>query len=180
MKTFLTLSDGIQIASPEFFKQSLNEIRSANKETLSRKQYLSNGWFRVSKRHLARVNKAIANRRRDWFFKLALRLVRRYDKIAIETLNLEGMKRLWGRKVSDLAFGEFSLILRWMWVSKYGKTLLKAGRWEATTKPCSDCGYKNENLTLDDRQWTCPECGSRHNRDINAAINILRVGVPWT
>ncbi len=177
MKTFLTLSDGIKIASPEFFKQSLNEIRSANK-ALSRKQYLSNGWFRA-KRHLARVNKDIANRRRDWFFKLALRLVRRYDKIAIETLNLEGMKRLWGRKVSDLAFGEFSLILHWM-CAKYGKTLLKAGRWEATTKPCSECGHHNEKLTLSDRQWMCSDCGSHHDRDINAAINILRVGVPWT
>ncbi len=177
MKTFLTLSDGIKIGSPEFFKQSLNEIRSANK-ALSRKQKGSNAWYRA-KRHLARVNKDIANRRRDWFFKLALRLVRRYDKIAIETLNLEGMKRLWGRKVSDLAFGEFSLILRWM-CAKYGKTVLRAGRWEATTKPCSDCGHRNENLTLNERQWACLECGSSHDRDINAALNILRVGVPWT
>ena len=177
MKTFLTLSDGIKIASPEFFKQSLNEIRSANK-TLSRKQYLSNGWFRA-KRHLARVNKDIANRRRDWFFKLALRLVRRYDKIAIESLNLSGMKRLWERKISDLAFGEFSWILQWT-CAKYGKTLLKAGRWEATTKPCSDCGYHNKTLTLSDREWTCSDCGSHHDRDINAAINILRAGVPWT
>ena len=60
----------------------------------------------------SRVHKAIANRRRDWFFKLALRLVRKYDRIAIETLNLEGMKQLWGRKISDMvSFGEFTLIL---------------------------------------------------------------------
>ena len=124
MKTFLTLSDGIKIESPQFFKQMLTAIRSANK-ALSRKQKGSNAWYRA-KRHLARLYKQIAQRRRDWFFKLALRLVRRYDKIAIETLNLEGMKRLWGRKVSDLAFGEFSLILRWM-CAKYGKTLLRAG-----------------------------------------------------
>ncbi len=176
-KTFLTLSDGTKIASPEFYKHSLKAIRSANK-ALSRKQYLSHGWFRA-KRHLARVHKAIANRRRDWFFKLALRLVRKYDRIAIETLNLEGMKRLWGRKISDIAFGEFSLILEWT-CAKYGKTLLKAGRWTATTKPCSDCGYHNTDLRLSDRQWTCPNCGSHHDRDVNAAINILRVGVPWT
>ena len=176
-RTFLTLSDGTKIASPEFYKQGLNAIRSANK-ALSRKQYLSNGWFRA-KRHLARVHKDIANRRRDWFFKLALRLVRKYDRIAIETLNLEGMKQLWGRKISDIAFGEFTLILQWT-CAKYGKTLLKAGRWTATTKPCSDCGYHNENLTLKDRQWTCPHCGSDHDRDVNAAINILQAGVPWT
>jgi len=177
MKTFLTLSDGIKIFSPQFYKQSLNAIRSANK-ALSRKQYLSNGWFRA-KRHLARVHKKVADQRRDWFFKLALRFVRRYDNIALETLNLDGMKKLWGRKVSDIAFGEFSLILKWT-CAKYGKVFSKSGQWQATTKPCSDCGFKNEALTLDDRHWTCPSCGAEHDRDINAAINILRVGVPWT
>ena len=174
-KTFLTLSDGIKIKSPQFYKQGLNTVRSAN-ESLSRKQYLSNGWYR-SKRHLSRIHKKITNQRRDWFFKLALRLVRKYDKIAIETLNLEGMKRLWGRKISDIAFGEFVLILEWT-CAKYGKTLVKAGRWTPTTKPCSACGHHNENLTLSDRQWTCPDCGSHHDRDINAAINILQAGVP--
>ena len=174
MKTFLILSDGIKIASPEFYKQSLNAIRSANK-ALSRKQYLSRGWFRA-KRHLARVHKDIANRRRDWFFKLALRLVRRYDRIAIETLNLEGMKKLWGRKVSDIAFGEFSLILQWT-CAKYGKVFAKARRWQPTTKACHACKYKSETLTLSDRYWTCSKCSTSHDRDINAAINILQAGV---
>ena len=174
-KTFLTLSDGIKIESPQFFRQSLNEIRSAHK-ALSRKKRFSGAWWKA-RRHLADLYKKITNKRRDWFFKLALRLVRRYDKIAIETLNLEGMKRLWGRKISDLAFGEFSLILQWT-CAKYGKTLLKVGRWTATTKPCSECGYHNNNLSLSDRQWTCPECGVHHDRDINAARNILQAGVP--
>ena len=176
-KTFLTLSDGTKIESPEFYKQGLNAIRSANK-ALSGKQYLSSGWFRA-KRHLARVHKDIANRRRDWFFKLALRLVRKYDKIAIESLNLEGMKKLWGRKVSDIAFGEFSLILQWT-CAKYGKVFARAGKWQPTTKACHVCEQKNDTLTLSDREWTCPNCSTFHNRDINAAINILQVGVPWT
>ena len=174
-KTFLTLSDGTQIASPQFYKQDLNAIRSTHK-ALSRKQYLSNGWYRA-KRHLSRIHKKITNRRRDWFFKLAFRLVRKYDKIAIETLNLDGMKRLCGRKISDLAFGEFTLILEWT-CGKYGKVFAASGRWQPTTKPCSDCGHLNENLTLSDRQWICPECGSHHDRDINAALNILQAGVP--
>ena len=173
--TFLTLSDGIKIASPQFYKQSLNAIRSANK-ALSRPQYLSNGWFRA-KRHLARVHKKIADSRRDWFFKLALRLVRKYDKIAIETLHLEGMKKLWGRKVSDIAFGEFSLILQWT-CAKYGKVFAKAGQWQPTTKACHVCEHKNRTLTLSDRYWTCPNCSTSHDRDINAAINILQAGVP--
>ena len=74
-------------------------------------KYASFGRICLHITKLKRLYKKIAERRRDWFFKLALRLVRRYDKIAIEMLNLEGMKRLWGRKISDIAFGEFSLIL---------------------------------------------------------------------
>ena len=175
IKTFITLSDGTQIESPEFYKASLNDIRKAHR-MLSRKQKGSHAWYRAL-RHLNRVYKKIRNRREDWFYKLALRLVRKYDVIAIETLNLEGMKKLWGRKVSDLAFGKFSLILEWT-CKKYGKTLLKSGKWTATTKPCHVCGEKNESLTLADRQWTCQSCGTHHDRDVNAALNILRVGVP--
>ena len=174
-KTFLTLSDGTKIASPEFYKQGLTALRSANK-ALSRKQYLSNGWYRA-KRYFSHIHKKIADSRRDWFFKLALRLVRKYDKIAIETLNLEGMKKLWGRKVSDIAFGEFSLILQWT-SAKYGKVFAKAGKWQPTTKACHVCTYKNDSLTLSDRYWTCPSCRTSHDRDINAAINILQAGVP--
>ena len=174
LKTFLTLSDGIKIASPQFLKQNLNAIRAAHR-SLSRKQKGSNSWYRA-KRHLARLYKQIANKRRDWFFKLALRLLRRYDTIAIETLNLEGMKRLWGRKVSDLAFGEFVGILEWM-SAKYGKTLARAGQWTPTTKVCHVCQEKNDTLRLEDREWTCPGCGTSHDRDINAAHVILQVGV---
>ena len=174
-KTFLTLSDSTQIESPQFYKQNLNEIRSAHK-ALSRKQYLSNGWYRA-KRYLSGLYKKIVNRRRDWFFKLALRLVHKYDKIAIETLNLESMKKLWGRKVSDIAFGEFSLILEWT-CAKYGKVFAKAGQWQPTTKACHVCKHKNESITLSDRYWTCPSCGTFHDRDVNAAINILQAGVP--
>ena len=175
MKTFLTLSDGTKIASPEFYKQSLNAIRSAHK-ALSRKQFLSSAWFRA-KRHLSRLHKKIANQRRDWFFKLALRLVRKYDMIAVEMLNLEGMKKRWGRKVSDLAFGEFVLILEWV-CQKYGKTLAKAGQWIPTTKVCHICQQKNDSITLADRYWRCATCNTHHDRDINAANVILQVGYP--
>ena len=174
IKTFLTLSDGTKIESPEFYKQSLNAIRSAH-QVLSRKAFLSNGWFRA-KRYLASVYKKIANQRRDWFFKLALRLVRKYDTIAIETLNLEGMKKLWGRKVSDLAFSEFSMILEWT-CRKYGKILVKVDKWQPTTKVCHVCQYKNDSITLADREWTCPSCSTTHDRDVNAANVILQVGV---
>lgn len=102
MKTFLTLSDGLKIESPKFFNRSISAIKSAHKK-LSRKKFKSNGWFRA-KRELSAVYRYISNCRNDWFRKLCLRLVRQYDFLAVETLNIGGMKRLWGRKVSDLAF----------------------------------------------------------------------------
>ena len=171
METYLTLSNGEKIQHPQFLKQFLKELRKLNK-ALSRKVKGSNNWWRAI-RQLARLYRHITNQRRDWHFKLATDLCRRFDLIATETLNLEGMKRLWGRKVSDLSFGSFIEILEYK-CFKHNRDFRQVGQWTATTKPCSDCGHHNDNLSLSDRQWTCPECGSHHDRDVNAAINILR------
>ena len=174
---FLTLSNGEKIQSPQFLKQSLNELRSLNK-SLSRKVKGSNGWWWCV-RQIARLYRKITNQRRDWHWKLATYLCEQFDTIVLETLNLDGMKRLWGRKVSDLAFYQFVEILKYK-CQKHKREFVQVGQWTPTTKPCSDCGYHNENLTLSDRQWTCPDCGSHHDRDINAAINILRAGIAVT
>ena len=171
MDTYLTLSNGEKIRHPQFLKQSLRQLRKLNK-SVSRKIKGSHNWWRAI-RQLARLYRHISNQRKDWHFKLATDLCRRFEIIATETLNLDGMKRLWGRKVSDLAFGQFVEILAYK-CFKHNREFCKAGQWMPTTKPCSDCGHHNENLSLSDRQWTCPECGSHHDRDINAAINILR------
>ena len=168
---FLTLNTGEKIQSPQFLKHALTELRKLNK-ALSRKVKGSNNWWRAL-RQLARLYRHIANQRKDWHYKLATDLCKRFDLIATETLNLDGMKRLWGRKVSDLSFGQFVEILKFK-CFKHKREFRQVGQWTATTKPCSDCGCHNENLTLSDRQWTCPECGSHHDRDVNAAINILR------
>ncbi|MCY3720895.1 MAG: RNA-guided endonuclease TnpB family protein [Candidatus Poribacteria bacterium] len=174
METYLTFSNGEKKQPPEFLKRSLNELRKLNK-AVSRKVKGSNNWWRAVGA-LARLYRHIANQRKDWHYKVATDLCKRFDTIATETLNLEGMKRLWGRKVSDLAFYQFVEILKSKCI-KHKREFLQVGQWTATTKPCSDCGYKNENLSLSDRQWTCPECGSHHDRDINAAINILRAAL---
>ena len=174
MDTYLTLSTGEKIQHPQPLKHALNQLRKLNK-AVSRKQKGSGNWWRAV-RELARLYRKIANQRRDWHYKRATDLCRRFDHIVTETLNLDGMKRLWGRKVSDLAFYQFVEILRFKCL-KHNREFVQVGRWTATTKPCSDCGYKNENLSLSDRQWTCPECGSHHDRDVNAAINILRAAL---
>ena len=174
---YLTLSTGEKKQHPQPLKHSLKKLRRLNK-ALSRKQKGSGGWWRCV-RQLAQLYRKVANQRKDFHWQLASELCERFDTISIETLNLAGMKRLWGRKVSDLAFYQFVEILKYK-CSKHKRELRQVGQWTATTKPCSDCGLHNENLTLNDRQWTCPECGSHHDRDINAAINILRAGIAVT
>ena len=174
---YLTLSTGEKKQHPQPLKHSLSKLRTLNK-ALSRKQKGSNGWWRAV-RQIARLYRKISNQRKDFHWQLATDLCKSFDTIAIETLNLEGMKRLWGRKVSDLAFYQFVEILKYKCI-KHKRLLKQVGQWTATTKPCSDCGFHNENLTLNDRQWKCPECGSHHDRDINAAINILRAGIAVT
>ena len=123
-----------------------------------------------------RVYQRISNRRRDWFFKLANQLVGEYAIICIEDLNLDGMKRLWGRKVSDLAFAEFVSILEWV-ASNAGSTVVKIDRWMPSSKACHVCGTVNPNLTLNQRIWTCDCCHTTLDRDTNAAINIKRLGL---
>ena len=171
--TYLTLSTGGKIQSPQFLKQSLKHLRTLNK-SLSRKKKGSHNWWRAV-RELARLYRKVSNQRKDWHWKLATDLCRCFDTLAFETLNIDGnLKRLWGRKVSDLAFYQFIELLKFKCI-KHNRECLQVGQWTATTKPCSDCGHRNENLSLSDRQWTCPCCGSHHDQDVNAAINILRL-----
>ena len=171
MDTYLTLHTGEKIQHPQPLKASLNQLRALSK-SVSRKERGSNNWYR-GVRELARLYSKVGNQRRDWHWKLAAALCRRFDRIATETLNLDGMKRLWGRKVSDLAFYQLLEILKFKCL-KHNREFFQIGQWTPTTKPCSACGHHNEHLTLSDRQWTCPECGADHDRDVNAAINILR------
>ena len=171
---YLTLSTGEKILHPQPLKSNLKKLRSLNK-ALSRKQQGSNSWWKCV-RQIARLHKKLSNQRIDFQWQLADKLCKKFDMIFLETLNLDGMKRLWGRKVSDLAFYQFVEILKYK-CSKHKRVFKQINQWTATTKPCSQCGFHNENLTLNDRQWTCHECSTHHDRDINAAINILRVGM---
>ena len=121
------------------------------------------------------IAEQIADRRKDYHFKLAHTLTDAYDTLVFETLNLKGMQQLWGKKVSDLGFSNFVNILEYVAKVK-GNTVYFLDQWEPTTKPCSVCGCMNHSLTLKDRNWTCPGCQTEHDRDINAAINIYRAG----
>lgn len=175
LKTFLTCSEpGWNIECPEFFKASLNELRKASK-ALSSKVKGSNSWERA-RLNLNRKHEKIVNQRRDWFWKLAHKLTDEFDVLCFESLNLDGMKRLWGRKVSDLAFGEFIQILKWV-AKKKGKTVTFIDQWYPSSKTCSQCGHVHSSLKLEDRRWRCPSCHSENDRDHNAALNIKKVGI---
>jgi len=173
LKCFLTLSDGTEIRAPEFFRRGLQEVRKAHR-ALSRKQRGANNYHRA-RVCLAKVYDRISNQRRDWFFKTAHALCERYDFIALEDLNIEGMKRRWGRKVSDLGFAEFVSILEHV-AQKRGVRASKVDRFFPSSRRCSCCGWVKKDLSLADRKWTCERCGTVHDRDKNAAINICREG----
>jgi len=174
LKTFLTSSDGELIDSPQFFKQSQKEMASLQRR-LARKQQDSSS-YRALKYQIASLHEKIANRRRDWFFKLAHSLTYTYDVLIFETLNLKGMKRLWGKKVSDLAFYSFLKTLEYVAATK-NKTVHYVDRWFPSSKMCNHCGHKNTELALNDRYWRCQKCGSSQDRDVGAAINLLREGI---
>jgi len=168
LKTFLTLSDNTEIESPRYYLKHLKELKRLQKR-FSKKQKDSNN-FKLAKRRLAKLHIKVANTRRDYFHKLSNKIANNVDFVAIEDLNIKSMQRLWGRKIADLAFSEFVNIL------EYKTNLIKIDRFYPSSKTCSKCGYVLDELDLKIRKWQCPECKTEHLRDLNAAINICRVG----
>lgn len=122
---------------------------------------------------LARLEEHIANSRKDWIEKETLRLVRSYEKIVVEDLNLKGISKFLrnAKNMNDTSWGMFVLRLQ-VKGQDYNCKVIKADRYFPSSKLCSKCGWKYEKLTLDIRKWTCPKCGTNHIRDVNAAINL--------
>ncbi len=172
LKTYLTGSDGQRIEAPEYFKAGMKGIAKLNRE-LARKVKGSNNWHKTKQR-LAKEHQRIANKRADFHWKLAHHLADQFDYLFFETLNLKGMKALWGRKVSDLGFATFLPIQEHV-CQKRGKGFKQVGQWEPTTKPCCRCGTK-QDLPLSERIFDCQQCGLLIDRDWNAAINICAEG----
>lgn len=173
LKTFLTDDKGSAYQSPEFLKANLSEIAHLNRQ-LSRKQKGSNN-RKKTKRQLALAHDSVANERRDAHFKLAHKLCDEYDTLGFETLNLRGMKKLWGRKISDLGFSQFMLILEHV-AQMRGKQVVKIGQWEPTSQTCSCCGQR-QSIELRERVFTCGVCDLEIGRDHNAARNIRREAI---
>ena len=122
---------------------------------------------------LARLEEHIANSRKDWIEKESLRLVRSYDKIVVEDLNLKGISKFLrnAKNMNDTSWATFVLRLQAKG-QDYNCNVVKADRYFPSSKLCSKCGWKYERLQLSERKWTCPNCGTHHIRDVNAAINL--------
>lgn len=176
LKKFLTSSEGkpSDVEAPLFFRKNAVALKSASRK-LSHKQKYSNN-RRKAKLALARLHRKVANQRKNFHWQLANFLVGQYAVICIEDLNLKGMQKLFGRKISDLGFAEFVGILEHK-ASRTGTKVAKVDRFFASSQKCHSCGFQNPaTRDLRIRRWTCQSCGKTHNRDRNAAINIKLEG----
>ena len=175
LKTFLTLSNGEKIQSPQYFKISKNKLARLSKKHSRKKTNSKNK--EKSRIKLAKIHEKIANQRKDFNHKLSRHLVNNYDFIFIEDLSLNDMiKKFGGRKINDLSYNQLCSFISYKMDTEH-KHVIKLNRYFPSSKLCSNCGFKNDNLQLKDREWICPNCGCCHDRDLNAAINLLNEGL---
>ena len=170
-----TLSTGEKIPNPRHYRRRLRYLRQQQR-CLARRQ---KGSHRREKQRVrvARAHARVREARQYALHALTTRLVREFSVIAIEDLNVRALARGRGASaIRDAAFGELRRQLRYKseW---YGPLLLEVDRWYASSKHCSMCRFRLDELRLDQRQWRCPKCGTCHDRDINAARNLLTQGV---
>lgn len=176
LKYFATLSDGKIIENPRYFRENQSVIAKIQKY-MSRKEKGSNR-YRKNKLRIARFHNKIANRRNFFLHNVTTFLVSNYDIICIEDLNTSGMlfNHKLAKSISDASFYTFRSMLEYK-CKWYGKELVVIDRFYPSSKTCSKCGWKKTDLKLSDRVFECKNCGNKIDRDLNAAINIKRVGV---
>jgi putative transposase len=170
-----TLSTGETIPNPRHLTQKSALLARAQRR-LSGKQRGSNR-YRAQHRRVARLHEQIADARRDSLHKLSTSLVRRFDTIFVEDLHLRGLvqNHHLARALSDASIGTAISMIE-VKAEAAGVSVVTIDRWFPSSKQCSACGYLLDRLSLSVRHWTCPPCGTTHDRDINAARNILAVG----
>jgi putative transposase len=174
--TFASLSTEEKIDNPKFLKSSMQRLKCLQKR-VSRKVIGSKNRIKEVKK-LAKIHELVVNQRHDFQHKVSLKLISENQAVAVETLNVQGMQKnhKFAQAISDSAWHSFVYKLSYKAIN-LGKTVLKIGQWESSSKTCHVCGYKNKDLTLKIREWQCPECNTIHDRDINAAINIKKIAL---
>ena len=174
IKTFSTQSDGIEINNPKFLNKNQVKLRRLQQH-LSRKVKGSNRRNKCRLK-IAKLHQKIINQR-DWFLhNYSTQLINNYDKIYIEDLNVSGMVKnhCLAGAINDVSWSKFVSMLTYK-AEWYGKEVVKVNRFYASSKTC-ECGEKNDNLKLSDREWICPVCGAINQRDALASRNILKEG----
>jgi putative transposase len=177
IKEFAITSDSEHIENPKYLAKSLKKLARLQRQ-LSRKTRGSNRWNKARIK-VAKCQEYIANQRADFLHKLSTRFIKEYDVISLEDLNVSGILKnhSLARSVSDVSWSQFTTMLQYK-ANWYGKEIIKIDRFFASSQLCNVCGYKNtETKDLSVRSWVCPVCGTSHDRDVNASINILKEGL---
>ena len=174
--SLMALSNGQKIANPKTFKAKRRKLRKAQK-ALSQKKKGSNNRHKARLK-VAKVHAEIRDARNDFLHKLTTRLVRENQVIAVEDLSVKNMvkNRKLALSISDASWGEIVRQLEYK-CNWYGRTFVKIDRWFPSSERCGHCGYTVDKLPLNIREWDCPKCSTHHDRDVNAAKNILAAGL---
>ncbi|MEA5500471.1 RNA-guided endonuclease InsQ/TnpB family protein [Limnoraphis robusta] len=173
--TFATLSNGQKIKAPKPLIKRMRKLKKLSKN-LSRKTKGSKR-YESQRKQLAKFHAKVADTRTDFLHKLSTQIIRENQTIILEDLHVSGMvkNRKLSRAISDLGWRKFRTFLEAK-SEKYGRDFRVINRWEPTSKTCSCCGFKIGKLDLSIREWICLNCGISHDRDLNAAVNILVAG----
>ncbi|GIE42926.1 RNA-guided endonuclease InsQ/TnpB family protein [Actinoplanes lobatus] len=170
---FAVMSDGTKVTAPKFLRRAARKLKRLQ-QNLSRKTQGSNR-RRKAVVKVARAHARVADTRRDWQHKLSTTIIRDNQAVYVEDLCVAGLGRTrLAKSVHDAGWASFTAMLEYK-AARYGRTFARVDRWFPSTRMCSACGRINDKMTLTVRAWDCP-CGSHHDRDVNAAINILAAG----
>ena len=168
-----------RVNPPKYYEQSLGKLAKEQRKLSHMKRGSKN--YEKQLLRLSYLHEHISNQRKDYLHKLSRDIANRYDYVFVEDLDLQKMSEKkdglkFGKEISDLGYGSFlnylSYKLDWL-----NKKLVKVDRYFPSSKTCSTCGYRKDDLKLSTRSWICPSCGAKHNRDINASINIKKEGI---
>ncbi len=176
LKDFAILSNGIKISNPKYLQKSEKLLKSRQR-ALSRKQKGSKNRAKA-RISLAKIYERIANQRNDFIHKVSTAITKQFDTIVVETLNIREMKKnhSLAKSISNVSWSRFFQFLKYK-AEKQGKNVIEIGMFEKSSKTCSVCGHVNKGLTLKEREWTCKNCKTKLDRDVNAAINIRDFGL---